>query len=520
MRNSLWFTFITLTIALLLFSSKLPATNARHAPVADLTCAASTTLEDLTTCIRTQMPQSGSNGFVAPTAAEQADWRTVVNQMLNGDCGFTLPASLNGIMQIRNFTDASNGRNYCLLMEVRDSNNNGFVDRGWGTFIVYSAATRELSHQAPHPISDSTTEAQAIGVFKGTDSRSYLMAGAHRDANTAASTCQSSYQSADAAHNTANMFHATNAELMAWYGTANWTAIQWHGMAASTCSNTDVYPSHGRNVTPVATDPINVLRNNVLVYHPAWDVDLPGAGACTLNATDNTQGRLINGVAAGSVCGTAATTYNGRFIHIEQDPGFRAAADWLQPIRDTWPVNAPAAPAGLTATAGNAQVSLSWSASNGANSYNVYRGTTNGGPYSPVATGVTATNYMNTSLTNGVTYYYVVTAVNAVGESGNSNQASATPTGPTVPPAPTGLTATAGKKKVTLSWTAAAGATSYNIKRATTNGGPYTVVASGITSTAYTNTGLTSGVTYYYVVSAVNAAGEGANSNQASATAK
>jgi hypothetical protein len=70
---------------------------------------------------------------------------------------------------------------------------------------------------------------------------------------------------------------------------------------------------------------------------------------------------------------------------------------------------------------------------------------------------------------------------------------------------------------VSLTWTAAAGATSYNVKRATVSGGPYVTVASGVTSTAYTNTGLTNGTTYHYVVSAVNAGGEGANSAQASA---
>ncbi len=274
------------------------------------------------------------------------------------------------------------------------------------------------------------------------------------------------------------------------------------------------------NVTPNGGDRIVTLRNNVLVYHPTWDVDLPGAGACSLNATDNTQGRLINGVPAGSECGTAAASYNGRFIHIEQDPNYRNPADWLNPVRDTWPTGAPAAPTNLTATAGNAQVNLMWTASAGANGYNVYRSTTSGGSYSTVASGVTTTSYLNTGLTNGVTYYYVVTAANAGGESTNSNEASATPTAPTPPAAPTGLTATAGKKKVTLNWTASGGATSYNVKRSTTGGGPYTTVATGVTATTYTNTGLTSGVTYYYVVTAVNAAGESGNSNQASAKAK
>jgi hypothetical protein len=79
------------------------------------------------------------------------------------------------------------------------------------------------------------------------------------------------------------------------------------------------------------------------------------------------------------------------------------------------------------------------------------------------------------------------------------------------PPAPTGLSATPGTTQVILSWTAVSGATSYNVKRATVSGGPYTTVGSP-TTTSFTDTGLTNGTTYYYVVSAVNAGGESANS--------
>jgi fibronectin type 3 domain-containing protein len=274
----------------------------------------------------------------------------------------------------------------------------------------------------------------------------------------------------------------------------------------------------------------------------------------------------------------------------------------------------PPAPTGLTAIASNAQISLSWSASSGATSYDVKRSTTDGGPYTLIATGLTATTYIDTDLTNGATYHFVVTAFNAGGVSPNSNQASATPrisapTGltatagnarvslswisspsssgtttqyrvkrsttdggpytlidittktfysddnggiglangttyyyvitaldpndqtyespnsnqasatPVAPPsAPTGLTATAGNAQVSLSWTSSSGATNYNVKRSTTSGGPYTTIATGITATTYTDTGLTNGTTYYYVVSAVNAGGESPNSNQASAT--
>ncbi len=87
-----------------------------------------------------------------------------------------------------------------------------------------------------------------------------------------------------------------------------------------------------------------------------------------------------------------------------------------------------------------------------------------------------------------------------------------------IPPAPTNLTAVGGNAQASLSWTASPGATSYNIKRSLTSGSGYTNVATGVTATTYTNTGLTNGTTSYYVVTAVNATGESANSNQASAT--
>ena len=81
------------------------------------------------------------------------------------------------------------------------------------------------------------------------------------------------------------------------------------------------------------------------------------------------------------------------------------------------------------------------------------------------------------------------------------------------PLAPTGLTATSGNAQIALSWTASLTATSYNVLRSTTNGGPYTTVGTSAT-TSFTNTGLTNGTIYYYVVAAVNTAGASANSNQ------
>jgi fibronectin type 3 domain-containing protein len=181
------------------------------------------------------------------------------------------------------------------------------------------------------------------------------------------------------------------------------------------------------------------------------------------------------------------------------------------------PVQPPPTPAGLAATAGNAQVSLSWTASTGATSYNVKRSTASGGPYATIASPA-ITSFADTTVTNGTKYFYVVSAVDSGGESANSAEVNGTPVAPVQsPPTPTGLAATARNAQVSLTWNASTGATSYNVKRSTASGGPYATIASP-TTTSFTDTTVANGTTYFYVVSAVNGSGESANSAQVSAT--
>jgi len=72
-------------------------------------------------------------------------------------------------------------------------------------------------------------------------------------------------------------------------------------------------------------------------------------------------------------------------------------------------------------------VTLSWTVCSGATGYNVYRGTTAAGEDgTPIAPAITGTNYMDVAVTDGVTYYYTVAAVNAEGVGGFPNEASAT----------------------------------------------------------------------------------------------
>jgi len=110
----------------------------------------------------------------------------------------------------------------------------------------------------------------------------------------------------------------------------------------------------------------------------------------------------------------------------------------------------PFAPANLAATASNAAVALAWDPASGADSYLIKRSTTSGGSYTTIASGVTATSYLDTGLINGTTYYYVLAATNAYGVSSNSAEASARPTSPV----PTQLGFLTADHQLQLNWPA------------------------------------------------------------------
>ncbi|MEM8868047.1 MAG: BNR-4 repeat-containing protein, partial [Verrucomicrobiota bacterium] len=166
---------------------------------------------------------------------------------------------------------------------------------------------------------------------------------------------------------------------------------------------------------------------------------------------------------------------------------------------------------GVMATAGDGWITLSWDDYPPASSFNVKRATSAVGPYTTIAT-VTEPTYEDQTAVYGTTYYYAISGVNDIGEGADSEAASAVTIAPVNPPGtPTNLFGTVGYVTANLSWDSLTGAATYNVKRSTTPGGPYATVAN-LSETTYQDTVPTGGVTYYYVVSALNSVGEGTDS--------
>jgi fibronectin type 3 domain-containing protein len=188
------------------------------------------------------------------------------------------------------------------------------------------------------------------------------------------------------------------------------------------------------------------------------------------------------------------------------------------------PGGAPSIPMDLAAFSGNMKLTLSWQspAYQGGfpiNGYNLYRSTV-AGQETLLTTLGNVLSYTDSGLSNGITYYYKITAFNAIGEGSLSGEASGRPA--TIPTEPINFILTPGNRQMLLRWSAPisdGGATviAYNIYRADASGAEALVV--NVTGDLeYLDSGLTNEKTYYYRISAINQMGEGFLSQERSAT--
>jgi fibronectin type 3 domain-containing protein len=253
-------------------------------------------------------------------------------------------------------------------------------------------------------------------------------------------------------------------------------------------------------VMKIAFDTSGVNDTVTLYIDPTANVGSPSVAATATLTTFN----------VGTISAIGMNAQGGTTMTVDE---FRVGDNFGDVVGFAPPL--PGVPTGLGATPGNNSVSLSWTASSDAATYNVKRSTTSGSGYVTVGTTTAPTVAFANSVLGGTTYYYVVSAVNGTGESADSSEVSATPTF-AAPAAPAGVVATPTNNRVNLSWTATSFADTYNVKRSATIGTEVTIT--NVAATSFSDTNAIDGTVYYYVISAVNGAGEGANSAEMTVT--
>jgi len=212
-----------------------------------------------------------------------------------------------------------------------------------------------------------------------------------------------------------------------------------------------------------------------------------------------------------------ATGNNGYY---QAEPGFDNATGlgsfnglnlYNDLVKNVVPVSIPSVPTGLGVTAGNALVTLSWNASLGATSYNLQRSTSTNGVKTTISITAPSTSYTDSSVNNGTTYYYAISAVNTAGQSSNSAQVSAKPMLPPAPNAVTNLTGSAttyhGQRAILLEWkqSISLNIVMNRVYRSTAGVPVYYGNVSAVNGVY--DLGVKSGTTYSYYVTAVNSSG-------------
>ncbi len=287
---------------------------------------------------------AGSNALVLPSAAERDAFAEATLAALSGDAqqACNLPASYR-TFSLRDGTDD------VLVVAELEASGAPAPSKFWGTYAARrpSQGTRAIVVEAPHPLFDANTPYESRAVFSAARAEWFLMAGAHRCANSKSSACSGTttacggnapYRDSDAAHETGTPFYAVHAALSA----ANTDPfIQLHGNAQS-CPDALVSDSSGAYSAGSAA-----AKLAAAIESRGPSVGRCGAGyptsSCNLCGTDNVEARMTAG--APDACTAMGTSY-ARFVHIEQQPGLRqipsGTSRGYQPVVDAVVATFPA----------------------------------------------------------------------------------------------------------------------------------------------------------------------------------
>lgn len=294
-------------------------------------------------------------------------------------------------------------------------------------------------------------------------------------------------------------FHAVDYDVEAWTGSAWVTVAEVRNNSAAQNEVTLAAPYRTTQLRLV------LLRwHNPSAYYQAVRLAEVGLFYRPLEATTGFADLAPDGNHRYTV--TAVNVY--AFESAPSDPASLPVGDVVAPE-----------PVALSAAVAGSDVALAWTASASTDlaRYHVYRDAT----LIAVHTDLVDRSYLDAARPNG-TYRYTVKAVDtANNESTPSNEVDAT-VAIALPPAPLNLTVTAPTygNALALTWASGTGPApaGYRVLRSTTAGGPYTPVTD-VATTALTDTGLTNGIAYFYVVAALDALGNvSSHSNESSGT--
>jgi titin len=328
---------------------------------------------------------------------------------------------------------------------------------------------------------------------------------------------------------------------------STWTGISGGVVSASPASltgltNGSTYVFRVAAINGVGTGAYSAASTGVIPYTVP---DAPtsvsatagfGSAALTWTAPFN-QGRAISNYyvqyssnsgttwSAATVTGTTTTSYTMSGLSANTTYIFKVAAvniagtsTYSSSSNSVTVYGLPGTPTGVTTSAGQSQVTVSWSVPSGnssaISSYSLQYSTNSGVSWSSViTTGSSATSYVASVTANGSSYIFKVAATNAAG-TGSYSTASSGATPYDVPSVPTSVAGTAGSSSASLTWTSSqangSAITSYQVQYSSDGGTTWSnSLSTGSSTASYSVTGLTVGTTYVFRVAATNSVGTG-----------
>jgi len=267
------------------------------------------------------MPSTyANNDYQAPSASNLNTWGNAITYIMQGNYASAQSAADSIGYRVVAYTNTATSPNNLFYVLEKKSTSTNY----WGMFIYNPSATRKkLFIQSPHPKYDSYSGKQGFYIFLNLGCRAFYISGTHRCNSSSSSPCDGTsqvctgsddpYRLSDQAHNESTLQRATE---IFFANVANMIFVQPHGFGQDT-GDPDAIMSNGTRCTP-SPYYITILKNNLYAIDTSLTFKLAHIDLTwnSLVATDNTQGRLING--SSDPCETAASVASGRFLHVEQ----------------------------------------------------------------------------------------------------------------------------------------------------------------------------------------------------------